>query len=727
MKTVVFILLLVSFLISSCAPSQLFGPTLTLMPASRSATLLSAPTPIPVTAEPATPSPSPTPPPTATRVPITPVALGTQLPASGAMISSENVSQLSLFAHWGNGNCDDAIYTPKGDYLIVACSTGIYFYDGRDFSLVKTIDLKEAIFHVALTPNGEKLAATSFDKVFVFEMGTDTPVFMLADTHVVSLAFSPDSKTLAFTTHDDDDTLHLWDMDSQKFLRKFDTIDSWMRALAFSPNGKYLVFGDYATRTYNLDGKMLDSHGPYVSGGATFDLSFSTDGSLLAEAAYTSGSIVHVWRVLENGRLVIYRNISPMDWVTPPPQNYIHTDSVRISPDGKWLAIGGSSVGILIWDLGTGALVKKLGAEARHKVMAWSPDSKYLVSSNEDNGIEIWGWQTGRLVTNLGGLTGPIEMLAWSPDGRQIVSGARNGTTSVLDAQTGGQLRTFEGNIQGNTFAFSVDGKTLAIRGSHGGYNTNGGMIRILDGTDGAQQKFLSETLGAALAAESFSRDGDYLVTDGFANIYTLTKVQIWRTADWSLLNSWVWGGDSVNQLVFCPDGKTVALSDDKSPAIWFYTIHDGKPAQKITLTSGWARINAFSFSPNGQTLLSLSDDYFPEEERQRKVLRLWRVSDGTLIYSVNGDGDLAHKDYMFQVPRLYADQSAIAWSPSGDIFAVGMPDGMVQIRQASDGRKLQTLSGHTMNVAAVTFSPDGHLLASGSLDGTIRIWGILP
>jgi WD40 repeat protein len=47
----------------------------------------------------------------------------------------------------------------------------------------------------------------------------------------------------------------------------------------------------------------------------------------------------------------------------------------------------------------------------------------------------------------------------------------------------------------------------------------------------------------------------------------------------------------------------------------------------------------------------------------------------------------------------------------------------MVELWDASEGRKIQTFKGHFGPVHAIAFSPDGARLATGGSDGTLRLW----
>jgi WD40 repeat protein len=67
----------------------------------------------------------------------------------------------------------------------------------------------------------------------------------------------------------------------------------------------------------------------------------------------------------------------------------------------------------------------------------------------------------------------------------------------------------------------------------------------------------------------------------------------------------------------------------------------------------------------------------------------------------------------------------SVSFSPDGSLLASGSKDKTIKLWRVSDGSLVRTLTGHTDWVMSVSFSPDGSLLASGSVDKTIKLWQV--
>jgi WD40 repeat protein len=116
-------------------------------------------------------------------------------------------------------------------------------------------------------------------------------------------------------------------------------------------------------------------------------------------------------------------------------------------------------------------------------------------------------------------------------------------------------------------------------------------------------------------------------------------------------------------------------------------------------LNSEEEMVHFVAFSPDGTILASVSANN----------IRLYQVSDWTLLRTLENP-----------VPV-----NVIAFSPDGSTLVSGGKDSIVRLWQVSDGQLLYILEGHTSEIRYVTFSPDGTLIGSGSNDQTVRLWQV--
>ena len=153
---------------------------------------------------------------------------------------------------------------------------------------------------------------------------------------------------------------------------------------------------------------------------------------------------------------------------------------------------------------------------------------------------------------------------------------------------------------------------------------------------------------------------------------------------------------DSVKSLVFSPDGQTLtSVSADLTITLW----NPWTGAAVRSLTGHASFPTSLAFSPDGQTLASGSGD---------GDIKLWNLRTGKQMRS----------------PRREGSTKSLVFSPDGQILASGSWDGAIKLWDLATGKRVRSLTGHASSVTSLAFSPDGQILASGSDDRTIKLWG---
>ena len=90
------------------------------------------------------------------------------------------------------------------------------------------------------------------------------------------------------------------------------------------------------------------------------------------------------------------------------------------------------------------------------------------------------------------------------------------------------------------------------------------------------------------------------------------------------------------------------------------------------------------------------------------KTVKVWDATTGRELFTLPGHS-----------PTL----SGVAFSPDGKRIASASRYGTVKLWDATAGQELFTLRGHSGSVTAVAFSPDGRRIVSASRDRTVKLW----
>ncbi len=149
----------------------------------------------------------------------------------------------------------------------------------------------------------------------------------------------------------------------------------------------------------------------------------------------------------------------------------------------------------------------------------------------------------------------------------------------------------------------------------------------------------------------------------------------------------------------FSPDGKRFAAAVNG----FGFNIWDADTGRLI-LEKHTGSCQSVAFSPDGKRLATSGVG---------GTASIWQVSDGEELLQLKG--------------HVGGEVVYVAWSPDGRWLATsshvrGEPH-MLRIWDATTGKEIRRLDGHTNDVTVVRWRSDSSRLASASSDGTARIW----
>ncbi|HWY87238.1 MAG TPA: sigma-70 family RNA polymerase sigma factor, partial [Gemmataceae bacterium] len=250
-----------------------------------------------------------------------------------------------------------------------------------------------------------------------------------------NVAFSPDSRCLAWTNMDNEVTI--WDTQADKLVRRFQQAaggEGGSSALAYDREGKTLATSSEGTALHLWDlvrGKELlnkEAHGSSIRA-----VVHSPDGRAIASAS--ADQTVRVWDA-KTGK--------PLTKLTGHAGA---ADAIACSHDGRHLATAASDGTVRLWDRSTGREIHQFtlpnidtgngGARVVSRSVSFTPDSQTLIAAGSDLKFHKWDVGTGK----------ELEQRSWSLDGVE---------------QPGNETERF---VNPSHVRFSPDGRTAAATG----------------------------------------------------------------------------------------------------------------------------------------------------------------------------------------------------------------------------------------------------------------------
>jgi len=386
--------------------------------------------------------------------------------------------------------------------------------------------------------------------------------------------------------------------------------------------------------------------------------------------------------------------------------------SLAASADGRWLAVGEfDKGGLSIWDLTTRQEVAQLPAGEGQVWLAWSPQGQLLAiggveaqsSPTPGWSIRLWDGAARNIVTHIP-LTASLQGLVFSQDGRSLATMSADwegqGEIVIWSVPEGTKLVSWSVpdctwmTQVGPHFAASHDLRVAAYMFDRDG------QIGLMDLATGEKRWSANNPSGERFIALAFSPDGSTLAT---GSGFTESAVRLWEVASGKEIGRLEGHLASVFDLVYWPDGKTLAsASGDQTIRLWDTTTRGCIG----TLRGHQLEVWLLALLPDNTTLVSgctdgsvyVWDTRKVRRERGPALLRLqprdrWHFdANGQGVFTVDSQGRVGH----WQGPDFQTMQ------PLPEVGPVWPP-----------------------LIAPSPFSTDGRLLGAGSMDGIVRVWDL--
>ncbi|HEY7326380.1 MAG TPA: WD40 repeat domain-containing protein [Gemmataceae bacterium] len=411
-----------------------------------------------------------------------------------------------------------------------------------------------------------------------------------------------------------------------------------------------------------------------------------------------------------------------------------------LSPDGRYLAFGGSAATWTVCDMTTGKRVRQLESlQSYVSGPIFTPNGRFI-AVDENKEVRLFGVLSGKEIRKLPkpGQVGPSTKLVFSPDGRMLAAFPSSHTIYIWDVVAQRRLHPLVGHEgQVRALAFFPDGK------------------RLVSADQTGERRVWDIASGQSLAQRTYNYGAQSLTVDGDGETVRFACNDI-SVHQWDLrtgreeVRKIVGDGLYSNVLALSPDGRSLAVlvpnraAPQKARGAPELRLYDLKTNQSIVLPRPTEQggFGYLAFTPDSHCLAASCGG----------VLRLWDRDTGKLVREVqrvtldgspvhlalaaDGRSFIALMDRMLRIREIASGEDrlqthplgnmfSLAYSPDARCFACGLGDGQILVFSAVSGIQLAQWQGKQGYVFSLAFSRDGRFLASGGTNGTILIWKV--
>ncbi|HMP03200.1 MAG TPA: WD40 repeat domain-containing protein [Gemmatales bacterium] len=354
----------------------------------------------------------------------------------------------------------------------------------------------------------------------------------------------------------------------------------------------------------------------------------------------------------------------------------------RFSADGQWLASAADDW--TLWSVTTGDAIYTRRPNSWVTALAFGRKGDWLATGHDNGQVQLWDARQGKLIRCWQAGEAAIVCLCFSPEGNTLAIGDAARQLHLWNVSMGLWQCSWLGHTDHVTsLTWHPQGRFLVSTG----WDTT---ARLWDAKTGDCLYVLNGHADQVQAA-AFSARQSLLATVDSEHV-----IRIWDPFHGKVVARWHGHTRDVTQLAFAPDGRWL-LSGGSDGRLLLWDVRTGRPAGPSS--EGQLTGMRLATHPSGQWVAANTGG---------RTVHFWQMGDGRQLAGTT----------------MPSDATALAYAPDGQLLAVGLARGVVEIVDGRSGVARCRLELHRTRVSQVRFHPTEPLLASsGGADGYLALW----
>ncbi len=272
---------------------------------------------------------------------------------------------------------ESVAYNPDNSLLLASGSDQLMVWDAQSGAVLANVEFSSSVDGPGFSSDGNEIYARDGSYINVYS--TDGNLIRAIGDRYRFYALSPDTEWVAGVTYEKQIQI-MSTQTGQVSLTIADIGDDYFGSFLFSPGNQYLVAGGTEKKLWVWNATTGDQIFSGTINAFTDKLMFQPNSSTLIVASNDALE----YYLIEND-VFSYQRIQNLEQDGP-----FSVDSIAISPDGQYIALGNFFGGILVWDIEESRAIYELTTDRGIRATAFSSDGQFVLGGSSDKTLYEW-------------------------------------------------------------------------------------------------------------------------------------------------------------------------------------------------------------------------------------------------------------------------------------------------------------------------------------------------